>query len=361
MHHMGQVPQYRNVPPDFLARPVMHAEGRRMMTNLAALSPMPSVADQVRELKQAYSAEAVSGKYVNDIKMAVRYDYGENPYAGYATARRDAQYNSPAFMGSAYFHPDQFQNRGISLAGGLGTAPNIIGNKSNFKNISPGNRGLRPRYESTLEAWGAANNAPIIDVPKDGIVTIDSVQRTQGGTIMFPATNGYKAFEVVAATYQGRDGFIIWRAMKEDGTPEVWFQLQSDSANAVASGTPAELVAAAPGEKPPGIPETAWNWLKSLSGVIGFSLAGIGSWWNALPMEEKRMYWQTLKAALKIDVSIPALESGNTSNTNTTTGFTPEQLAALAKTKEDNTALYIGLGVGALLVVGLIAVVAMKK
>ena len=368
--HMGQVPQYRNVPPDFMAMPIMHAEGRRMMTNLAALRPMPSVSDQVRELKQAYSAEAVSGKYVNDIKMAVRYDYGQNPYAGYATARRDAQFNSPAFMGSSYFYPDQFQHRGISLAGGLGGVGfSYDPSKSNQFKVQGGARGLYGSNGGFTDYNEFIKGTKYGTIPDGALVTIQMnpakyVINTPGNQY------GFSDVTIVAVTYNGQLGYALYGGT-QNGEKRIYFVQQDKSASGSgggSSGGAAGIEAGASGEKPSSIPQEAWDQIKNAAKIFGVGASAIGSWWNALSLSEKKMYWQTAKAVLNLKMVIPELEGTTAESTTGKDGstLTKEELLTLLKDKKeedekDNTLLYVGLGVGALLIVGLIAVVAMKK
>lgn len=169
---------------------------------------------QIPETGGSYDANAFSSNYVDRIKAAVRIDYGEQMYAGYANAARAAQYQSPAFVGATYNYPEAFMRRGISLAGGLGVAPGF--NKLAKVKAGQGARALRQIGGGN--SWEAL--AQLAEIPEGGYLYIDN---TDSKSFPAPQNNfGIKSYDVVKATISsGGDpltGYIIWQIVKNDGS-----------------------------------------------------------------------------------------------------------------------------------------------
>jgi hypothetical protein len=229
------LPGELNVPPSYLAVPQIrreanfvqspsetmrqfrlamdHTANNKRLAGLGAGVSQPQKL-MIPETDGSYDANAFSSNYVDRIKAAVRIDYGEQQYAGYANAARAAQYQSPAFVGATYNYPEAFMRRGVSLAGGLGVAPGF--SKLATVKAGAGKRALRQIGGGN--SWEALTQ--LAEVPEGGYLYIDN---TDSKSFPAPQNNlGIVSYDVVKATIS-KDGnpvtgYIIWQLVKSDGS-----------------------------------------------------------------------------------------------------------------------------------------------
>ncbi len=320
---LAQVPRYLNVPPSQLGQSPLTTP----MVNQPALDPT-----KLRELQNTYAAENFSGNYVDQIKLNVRYDYGENPYFGYSTARRNAQFENPSFMASSYNYPDIFQRRGVSLAG-LG-------------NVAPGMQAQVVLRSGNLNVRSANNkDSSVMGVlPNGTVVTVAQVASGTDGSswsyIQFGNLQGWVASQFL----QPYDPSFV-------GPP----------APPPAGNAP---VATSNNAPPAGVPPQIWSSLASFAP----SGTGLAAWWNSQSPAMQAWWVSFVAASLGMNVPpIPGVTAGGPPVVQPpppgvdVNAANAAQRAINIAPRRDNTALYVGLGVVGVFTLGILLVVATRK
>jgi hypothetical protein len=170
--------------------------------------------------------------------------------------------------------------------------------------------------------------------------------------------------EIAGQTYTG---WVVFAVFKDNwgpfNTKDYFFKQVASASSGAAQGATTGAAAGVPvsenGQKPKEIPQSAWNSITSAAKVFGIGVSEVGKWWNELPLDEKRMYWQLAKQALNLNITIAALETGPVAGGAGT--YSAEDIAKLMAARDDNTLLYVGLGVAAIVVVGIVGIFATKK
>jgi hypothetical protein len=235
------LPGELNVPPSYLAVPQIRREANFMQSPAETMRQFRLAMDHqankkrlaglgagvaqpqklmIPETDGSYDAEAFSSNYVDRIKAAVRIDYGEQQYAGYANAARAAQYQSPAFVGATYNYPEAFMRRGVSLAGGLGASGGVAGLEGVYKIVGgPGK----------FYSFEGGKMVPIADLPEgtftyyNPIVKLENIAADADQKKRGIESTDYAAVTIV---YDG-EAQIGWVKLRENlsgGSPIVFLE-----------------------------------------------------------------------------------------------------------------------------------------